>query len=578
MRERPDHSYCAAVTQGTAKRAGLIAVLAMGIVLALAGPAFATGVTRYVAPGGSTSSANDCTDPAHPCALNRAIQDVAQTEDDVSLAAGDYTLTTAITATLNNIAIHIHGPSGTQSARIAANTTGPAISLIGPHIHDLAISQSHADSPALQVDGGFTGSPYGTVENVRVTATGTALGVLLDHSSTAVSIGATALPLLRNSVVTSADAPAVKAIGDAEINGVDAYSSGSNGINVVFPTSGTRTDLIFNTIARGSGPSTDIGLVPLLGGTEQLTIKWCDQRSVADNTSAPFNVSNNITADPQLAGGEDFHQTSLSPTVNAGSSSGAGRVGGTDLDWETRVLGPNPDIGADERPFAPSGEERDATAITSSSATLHAVIDPGSAKTTYHFEYGTTPAASGSSTPPQQTPATSAIQNVTADVTGLTPGTTYYFRVAGSNEAAGFTGPGASFTTPAAAATQPTTVPAADQQPTGLPGAPPGTALGVKLKTTKQKLKSGKLVFTLMSQGPATVTGTAMLGKSMLAKFAKPLVAGPNKVTVKLSKKARATLKRKLRKSKSTSVRLKLTYRDAAGHHSNGTGALVVRR
>jgi hypothetical protein len=566
------------VAQGTAKRAGLIAVLTMGIVLAVAGPAFASGVTRYVAPAGSTSTANDCTDPAHPCDLKRAIQDVARTEDDVSLAAGDYTLTTAITPTLDNIAINIHGPPGTQAARIAANTTGPAIYLIGPHIYDLAISQSHADSPAIEVDGGYSGTPYGTVENVRVTATGTALGVLLDQSSTAVSIGSTAFPLLRNSVVTSADAPAVKAIGNAEINGVDAYSSGSNGINVVFPTSGTRTDLIFNTIARGSGPSTDIGLVPLLGGTEQLSIKWCDQRSVADNTTAPFNISNNITADPQLAGSDDFHQTSLSPTVNAGSSSGAGRVGGSDLDWGTRVLGPNPDIGADERPFQPSGEERDATAITASSATLHAVIDPGSAKTTYHFDYGTTPAASGSSTPPQQTPATSAIQSVAADVTGLAPSTKYYFKIAGSNEAAGFTGPGASFTTAAAPATQRTTTPAADQQPTGLPGAPPGTALAVKLKAAKQRLKSGKLVFTLMSQGPANVTGSATLGKSTLAKFAKPLVAGPNKVTIKLSKKARTALKRKLRRSKSASVRLKLAYSDAAGHHSNGTGAVVVRR
>ena len=78
---------------------------------------------------------------------------------------------------------------------------------------------------------------------------------------------------------------------------------------------------------------------------------------------------------------------------------------------------------------APSVTTTDATNVTSTSATLNGTIDPHGASTTFYFEYGTT-TSYGSFT---QQGSTSIAQNIGYDLTGLTPGTTYHYRLVGSN-------------------------------------------------------------------------------------------------------------------------------------------------
>ena len=70
---------------------------------------------------------------------------------------------------------------------------------------------------------------------------------------------------------------------------------------------------------------------------------------------------------------------------------------------------------------------------TSSSARLHATIDPGSLPTTYHFEYGPS-AAYGVATPEADLGDGSAELETDARVFGLNTGTTYHYRVVASNE------------------------------------------------------------------------------------------------------------------------------------------------
>ncbi|EQD62782.1 hypothetical protein B1B_07110, partial [mine drainage metagenome] len=75
-----------------------------------------------------------------------------------------------------------------------------------------------------------------------------------------------------------------------------------------------------------------------------------------------------------------------------------------------------------------------ASSVSTTAATLNGTVNPNGAATTYQFEYGTTtsygsfspasPAAVGS--------GTSAVSE-SADITGLTAGATYDFRIVGTN-------------------------------------------------------------------------------------------------------------------------------------------------
>jgi outer membrane protein assembly factor BamB len=74
-----------------------------------------------------------------------------------------------------------------------------------------------------------------------------------------------------------------------------------------------------------------------------------------------------------------------------------------------------------------------ATNIASSSARLHGTVDPHGLTTTVHFEYGTT--TSYGHTTASQSKTGDVYQNVSADITGLTAGTVYHFRIVGTNSA-----------------------------------------------------------------------------------------------------------------------------------------------
>ena len=75
-----------------------------------------------------------------------------------------------------------------------------------------------------------------------------------------------------------------------------------------------------------------------------------------------------------------------------------------------------------------------ATNITSTSATLTGGINTQGATASYSFVYGTT-TSYGSKTPTATVPAATTTQLVSAAVTGLTPSTTYHFRLFAINQA-----------------------------------------------------------------------------------------------------------------------------------------------
>jgi hypothetical protein len=85
-------------------------------------------------------------------------------------------------------------------------------------------------------------------------------------------------------------------------------------------------------------------------------------------------------------------------------------------------------------PVAPAVTTDPAAAITRTGATLNASVDPNGSETTYHFEYGTT-TAYGLQTPDASAGAGADPAARSAAVTGLTPDTTYHFRVVAANAA-----------------------------------------------------------------------------------------------------------------------------------------------
>jgi len=95
---------------------------------------------------------------------------------------------------------------------------------------------------------------------------------------------------------------------------------------------------------------------------------------------------------------------------------------------------------------APTVETRTATNVTATSATLNATVNPNGLGTSAHFEWGTS-TTYGNKTPVQSIPAGTSDVPALANLTGLSPNTTYHFRVVATNSAGTTTGSGASFKT-----------------------------------------------------------------------------------------------------------------------------------
>jgi hypothetical protein len=87
-----------------------------------------------------------------------------------------------------------------------------------------------------------------------------------------------------------------------------------------------------------------------------------------------------------------------------------------------------------------------ATLIASFSATLNGSLDPHGLTTSVHFQYGTT--TSYGHTTANQSKTGNTYQNVSANISGLTAGTRYHFRIVATNSGGTVYGSDRAFTTP----------------------------------------------------------------------------------------------------------------------------------
>ena len=106
------------------------------------------------------------------------------------------------------------------------------------------------------------------------------------------------------------------------------------------------------------------------------------------------------------------------------------------------------------RAAAPGASTGPATDVTATTATLNGVVNPNKEDTTFYFEYGTT-SAYGTKTAVQPPVSGNAGKDVSVAITGLTPGTTYHFRIVATNPSGSDTGTDGVFTTTGAVYTLP---------------------------------------------------------------------------------------------------------------------------
>jgi len=87
--------------------------------------------------------------------------------------------------------------------------------------------------------------------------------------------------------------------------------------------------------------------------------------------------------------------------------------------------------------------------VSGTAATLTGTVNPNGSPTTAWFEWSTlSNLGSLSLTPPQAVGSGTTVVPISGDLTGLSPGTTYYYHIVASNSAGRSPGAILAFTTP----------------------------------------------------------------------------------------------------------------------------------
>jgi hypothetical protein len=168
---------------------------------------------------------------------------------------------------------------------------------------------------------------------------------------------------------------------------------------------------------------------------------------------------------------------------------------------------------ADAHFDGPRAETGDATAIAPTSATLNGVVDTFGRGTQVFFQYGPT-AAYGAKTPEQVVAGGRGEVPVSADVTGLTPGTVYHYRIVAYHPGRFReidVGEDRTFAPPAAPVAPIPATPAPAAQPTALAALTLGQSVGLApVKGTVTVKVPGAATFTALGAGATVPVGAVL--------------------------------------------------------------------
>jgi streptogramin lyase len=203
----------------------------------------------------------------------------------------------------------------------------------------------------------------------------------------------------------------------------------------VYYTEVTRaTEAMGVTVGQkmGAPPYAETGEPVTIGGRQATVAGKVDPNGVATSYAVQYGTQNGVYpySTPAIGAGSSFQTLNVSPSIlNLQPLTQyhyrlvAWNSWGTSYGTEHHVK-----TGAGEPLISfPAGPTRG-----TNSATLAAAIDPGGAATTFQFEWGPT-ASYGKSTSVGSAGSGVTPTGVSAPVTGLTPETTYHFRVKATN-------------------------------------------------------------------------------------------------------------------------------------------------
>jgi hypothetical protein len=414
-------------------------------------PSLAQAAQRFAAP--TEQGTGDCSNEANACELPEAFNK-ATTGDEVILSGNDGTYGTPrapITSTLRArsrvYALDVHGAAG-QPRPMIYSSAEEAMQLLGT-LNGQGFAVSDIDIEHLARGSGL--EITGTADHVLVhsTASGDAVCSITGSAESASSLtdsacigdGTSDYALFEQNEGHSGTATITLRNDTFEAPASDSYgiSASANGMNAnLFAT---------NVIAHGG--FRDIDTFQENAGGVSFALDHCNYATAqaeAGSSITAAGTSTDQTAPPVFldAAGDDFREAPSSPTIDAGADDPV--PGDTDLDGNPRTIGAATDIGAFEASEAPGVSVGAITALTMSTATVNAAVNPNYSQSTYRVEYGPT-SSYGSTTTPIDIGAGLTAVPVTVALGNLLSGTLYHYRLVGSNAVGGSFSPDQTFTT-----------------------------------------------------------------------------------------------------------------------------------
>jgi hypothetical protein len=460
-------------------RVPLLAIAGLLAAAAASAPTASADTVRYASPDGTGS---DCSS-ASPCSLTSAIKN-ASFGDDITVTPGDYPLTETLSTPGANT---IRGVPGQPRPRLLfGGLSQDGLRLLGAStLRYVEVDQlPGTESTAIHA------ADFSKVDQVIARASGAGRTASIVNST------------IMNSIVVASGAGGraietyvASVSGTGTYRNVTAIATGSGGVAIkAIAESSTGNAQIYasNVIARGgSAPGTSLAAVTDSSGAHatittdhsNYATEWVGGSNAKVTSASGFQNSLPLFAAPVDG---DYHEADGSATIGAGLDDPMS--GTVDVDGDPRKIGTT-DIGADEFVPAPAALTGPASAVAERSATLGGNVTPKGAPTSYRFEWGTT-SAYGASSPETGAGSGTAAAAAAATIEGLSPGTTYHYRIVASNSGGVTAGGDQTFTTLAAT----TAVP------------PPAQAFaGVKLVSSRLALAGRSIPVTLSC--PAAASG-----------------------------------------------------------------------
>ncbi|MDP3297216.1 MAG: fibronectin type III domain-containing protein, partial [Thermodesulfovibrionia bacterium] len=188
-------------------------------------------------------------------------------------------------------------------------------------------------------------------------------------------------------------------------------------------------------------PSAPSNLTATAMSSSQINLSWMDN----SNNETGFKIE-------RKKGATGTYSQVATVGVNVTTYSNTGLLANTTYYYRVRAYNSGGNSAysneavATTLPIPPTATTNPATNINGDSATLNATVNPNGSAATVYFEWGTT-TSYGNSTPSQSIGSGTSNVNVASNLTGLSPNTTYYYRVIATNAGGTSYGYNMSFTT-----------------------------------------------------------------------------------------------------------------------------------